>query len=566
MGHSSKSLPGVPQLRMRLLTKILSAASLLTGAATGQMAWPAPNADGSVPHSQAAVNDPRSHGVIGDQLLSLAETILLTNGDIDENALSAEEVAQLSGFGGDIAWAEINASVVPVVTLERPLPTIRDTPHGFTITGAGGTPTIDLRDSRGLIVESDFFDSTNVRYLGGAYGIQLSQRDTLFGSLFDRVVFEGQEIAGIQVVNTSPGHGTRVQVVQCRFVDVPTGIAFYDVGAGRVGRLEVFGDTRFTGCGTGIDVLTGSAGSLTLLFSDLTIVGGTTGIRVATPGPSARPVTVTGRYLDLDAASNAFWLEADPSARALMLVQASAFRSSASAFRAGPLGAHVDLTFQDSRTAGDVLLATGATGRIQATNAYSARGTWTLGSSGAAGSVSVADSLLRDTDVVTSGPQSITLANSCVEGGSVTGTAAAPLQIDDSFRGANTALGQHVTENRPLAAAQLGSFDAIPTLPALGTVLSLRADLPSGIDGFVLFARPNDSGAPPFSQPRIYCDLGTAVVLPTPLSGQAQLPIPIPAIPQLVGVELFFHLLAAPRPGTTAPPLALPPGRRVRIR
>ena len=111
----------------------------------------------------------------------------------------------------------------------------------------------------------------------------------------------------------------------------------------------------------------------------------------------------------------------------------------------------------------------------------------------------------------------------------------------------------------------LGSFDATPTLPALGTVLWLRADLPSGIDGFVLFGRPNDYGAPPFSQPRIYCDLGSAVMLPTPLSGQSQLPIPIPAAPQLVGVELFFHLLAAPRLGTTAPPLALPPGRRVRI-
>jgi hypothetical protein len=54
-------------------------------------------------------------------------------------------------------------------------------------------------------------------------------------------------------------------------------------------------------------------------------------------------------------------------------------------------------------------------------------------------------------------------------------------------------------------------------------------------------------------------------MLPTPLSGQTQLPVPIPAAPQLVGVELFFHLLTTPQPGTTAPPLALPPGRRVRI-
>ncbi|MGA0060345.1 MAG: hypothetical protein ACO3RU_12220 [Planctomycetota bacterium] len=550
---------------MRSLALILTSSALFAGPVLGQMAWPLPDAHGAIPHSQAAVNDPRSHGVIGDQLLSLAEAILLTNGEIDENALSAEEVAQLSGFGGDIAWAEINASVVPVVTLERPLPTIRDTPHGFTITGAGGTPTIDLRDSRGLVVESDFFDSTNVRYLGGAYGIQLSQRDTLFGTLLDRVVFEGQEIAGLQVINTSPGHGTRVQVVHCRFVDVPTGIAFYDVGSARTGRLEVFGDTRFTGCGTGIDVLTGSAGSLTLLFSGLSMAGGATGIRIATPGPSARPVTITGRYLDLTASARAFWLDADASARALMLVQSSAFQSPGSAFRAGPLGANVDLTFQDSRTDGDVFLATGSTGRIQAMNAFSAGGSWTLGSDNPTGVVQVSDSLLRDSAVGTAGNATIRLADSCLEGGSVAGRATALVAIDDSHRAATTTVGAHVTENRPLAAAQLGSFDATPTRPLLGTLLQLRADLPAGIDGFVLFGRPNDSGAPPFSQPRIYCDLGSAVVLPTPLSGQAQLPVPIPAAPQLVGVELFFHLLAAPQPGTTAPPLTLPPGRRIRI-
>jgi len=549
---------------MRLLAQILTSTALLAGPAFGQMAWPLLAEHGQIPHSQAAVNDARSHGVIGDQLLSLAETILLTNGDIDENALSAEEVAQLSGFGGDIAWAEINASVVPVVTLERPLPSVRDTPHGFTITGAGGTPTIDLRDSRGLVVESDFFDSTNVRYLGGAYGIQLSQRDTLFGSLFDRVVFEGQEIAGIQVVNTSPGHGTRVQVVACRFVDVPTGIAFYDVGAGRVGRFEVFGNTRFTGCETGIDVLTGSSGSMTLLFDGVSISGATTGIRVATPGPSARPTTLTARYLDLRASADAFWFEADPSARALMLVQASAFQSASNAFRVGPLGAHVDLTFQDSRVEGDAILATGAAGRIQTTNAYSARGTWSVGSSGS-GAVVVAESLLRDSDVTTVGTSSVTIADSCIEAGSVSGTPQAPLLIDDSHRAPTSTVGPHVTENRPLASPQLGSFDATPSNPALGTVLWLRTDLPGGVDGFVLFGRPSDYGAPPFSQPRIYCDLGSAVMLPTPLSGQTQLPVPIPAAPQLVGVELFFHLLTTPQPGTTAPPLALPPGRRVRI-
>src|SRR5690606_37951709 len=73
-------------------------------------------------HSRALINDPRSHGTIGDRLLSLREAILMTNRVIDENALSAEELAQLSGFGNDIAFADIDAQAVPVLTFERDLP------------------------------------------------------------------------------------------------------------------------------------------------------------------------------------------------------------------------------------------------------------------------------------------------------------------------------------------------------------------------------------------------------------------------------------------------------------
>src|SRR5690606_15299584 len=97
------------------------------------------------------INDPRSHGTIGDRLLSLREAILMTNRVIDENALSAEELAQLSGFGNDIAFADIDAQAVPVLTFERDLPIIEDSIHGFAIGSANGIPTLVMHDTRGIV-------------------------------------------------------------------------------------------------------------------------------------------------------------------------------------------------------------------------------------------------------------------------------------------------------------------------------------------------------------------------------------------------------------------------------
>ena len=69
--------------------------------ATAESARPRPPV-----HSVAYINDTRSHGAVGDQWLSLAEAILLTNRELDEHSLSAAEYAQLGGFGSDIAWAD----------------------------------------------------------------------------------------------------------------------------------------------------------------------------------------------------------------------------------------------------------------------------------------------------------------------------------------------------------------------------------------------------------------------------------------------------------------------------
>jgi hypothetical protein len=66
-------------------------------------------------HAIAFVNDPLSHGTLGDGLLSLNEAILLHNGTLLPSQLSAAEAAQLSlipgtGNTSDVTWISRRSS------------------------------------------------------------------------------------------------------------------------------------------------------------------------------------------------------------------------------------------------------------------------------------------------------------------------------------------------------------------------------------------------------------------------------------------------------------------------
>ena len=108
-------------------------------------------------HSLALINDARSHGQVGDRYLSLNESIQLSNQTLPLSLLSADELRQINGFG-DIAFAEIDARVVPLVTLERDLDPILDTYHGYLLGSSFGTATIDIGNTRGIRADSDFVD------------------------------------------------------------------------------------------------------------------------------------------------------------------------------------------------------------------------------------------------------------------------------------------------------------------------------------------------------------------------------------------------------------------------
>lgn len=543
---------------------LLLAAAITAAAAIGQAPWPLLSARPLPLHSQAAINDPRSHGVVGDRLLSLAEAILLTNRDIDENALSAEEVAQLSGFGGDIAWADINAAVVPVITLERNLPVIRDTPHGFQITGSNGLPVIELGDTRGIVARSDFFDVWEVKLRGGEQGIHLTQFDAIYGSTFEGVVFEGHGVVGLRVTLAQPGGNSRVQIAGCRFDNLRTGVLVEDLGDARSGRLEVFGGTRLNGCDVGIDLRLGRSGSLTVWANRVIATGCGEALRIAGAGGAPRRALVLeGRYLRLDGTRAAMMIDGDPLARTLLLLQQLDLTSPATALAIGDTGDFVDLTLQDSRLTGRTRLAGGTSGKILVENVEVDGGSLTLEASGAP--ITVGQSVLDGAAILSLGSSPVRILGSRAIGGTLAGTASAPMAFEDGHT-SGTSIGAHVSVLRPLPAPQLGVFDAAPLEPLVGTPVVVSVALPARLQGYLLFGQTADAPAPLGAGLRVYADAGALAMLPSTLTGTNQVTIPIPAVPALSGLDLFFHLAVAPQPGTIAPPLAMPPGRRVRVR
>ena len=512
-------------------------------------------------HSRAAINDPRSHGSVGDQYLSLAEAILLTNRQLDENSLSAAERAQLGGFGTDIAWGDIDASIVPVITLERDLPILIDTSHGFTVNGSNGIPVIELGDTRGLVAESDFVDFSNLHLRGGEHGISITQSDTLFGSLVSNVEFEGQGVAGLRLVSLVPNAAGRLQVNNCRFRGLPTGLTAHEAGSNRSSQLEIFGNTSFENCGVGVDLRLGPNGSQSLYLNAMTIRGCADAFRVSALGTPRRSLAADIRYCLFDGTSTGLTIAGSATANTLLVLAASELVGP-TAFRISPLGSRADVALLDTRTHGDFVFAGGGSGRLLIHNSHLVTGTLDLGAVGAP--ITIGETILDRIDLRAGGSSSLAVGDSRWIAGSAIGTTSAPITVSDSHT-QSTALGANVTVVRPLAAAPLGTFDAVPLEPATGSTLTLSLDLPAGLDAWITFGRTLEFGTT-LAGFRFYANPSALVTLPGNYSGQASVPIPIPNDPVLRGLDLFFQPIVFGQPGSGLPHTTVPPGRRVLIR
>ena len=519
-----------------------------------------------VDHTVAMVNDPRSHGQVGDALLSLNEVILLNKRALNSTALSAQEAAQITGFGTDVATADIDFTVVPKITCERDFDSIENTAHGMIVTGSNGTPTIDLAGTRGFLANSDFADFRNLVMENAAVAITLNQDSALFGTVVNNVTFRNISSTALLATMATSNAPTRLQVEESVFLSVPTAVEVFDTGANRIGSLW-FIDSEIQGGTNGVVVHLGPGGALNVKIDTSTITGTQNGIVFDRPtAVDTRQLALSSLHLTVRGAATAFSFEGHASVADQLTLRMSDLAGQTNALRLWPVGTRLQATVEDGRLDGGAELLTGTGTGILAANLRMKNGSLVAGSNGAP--VRITDTILEQVTTSTQGTARVTLDAARFMGGSVQGSVTAPLDVVGCHLGGAT-VGANAVVSGSLPAPQLGSMDVAPLQPRIGTSTTLQADLPPNLNGLWFFGLAETL---PFYGPRplhLYFWLQFVVVLPVAVTGQSQLVVPIPNDPTLTvsGLDAWVVQLAVlPSPGLSAPPLSIPPGRRLVMR
>ena len=541
---------------------LLLASCLLT-----HSAWACDYAPGprhAIAHSVAQVNDPMSHGALGDNLLSLNEAIQLYNRTITVAQLSPAEIMQLGGLGADIAWARIDASFVPGITIETDFDVILDWPHGLLIEGYNGEAVLDFSHSsgsHGFRSMSNFCNWRNLEIVGGTYGIDLQQTNAAFGgTVINNVLFDGQSQYGLRVTGSAANGWGRVLLGECEFRDTPVGIRLDENMAGRTTVLGIF-DTTFRGADVAIDCLLGSGGQATYLLEKLIIEGATTGLRIKRAAGADRMMNLEATHLSITA-NNCIEYEGSSvtdSELKLRMLNLTANAPDGEALHLGPLGSRLRGELSDCEMVGDVTVMIGGSPTNMAIhNARVADGSVVLGANWF-WPVQIDQSRFDNCSVTTTGHNPVVFTESCFVGGSVQGTTAAPIEMAACHLGATP--GNHVTENGGLLGEQLGSMSVVPVEPVLGGTVTLQPDLPGGLIGFFVLGAPATLVTEPLPGVRAYLDPTQSVVAVAFVQQQHATTLPIPTSLSLLNTNWICQLLVTPTGGTQAPDVQVPPGQ-----
>lgn len=513
-------------------------------------------------HSIAIVNDPRSHGILGDDKLSLNEVILLNQRQLHIAQLSVAEQGQILGAGPDVAWADIDIAAAPVITFERDLDLINDQPHGLVVASSSGRPTLLIGNTAGIVANCNYVNFLGLDFRGGATAITLTQTDALYGTIIAGCTFAGQTDTAVRVTLSGPG-ATHIEVENSEFKNLPKAIEVFDTGVGRRGSL-VIEKSKILGGQLGLVVHLGPGGTLFVNLERIDIAGTATAIAFDRPtATDTRRVTLSGLFARVAAGATAFSFQGHPQVADTLTLRMIDFATPGTALRLWPSGTQLQAVVDDSRLTGSAELLTGSTGTgIEIGNVRMRAGTLTMGSTGAR--LHVTDTVLNQVNTISQGNTAVQIDGSCFIGGSLSGQATAPVDVLTSYLG-GAAVGPHVQVTTALPLPQLGSMEMAPFEAQLGSSLTLRSDLPPGLAGLWLFGVAETL---PFIGPRpfhFYIFTSAHVALPVVARLQSTVQIPVPVAPPLLGWSFVAQLAVLPDPGVTAPPLSLPPGRRTTI-
>jgi len=519
-------------------------------------------------HAVAEVTDDRSHGVLGDGLLSLNEAIQLHNGTLLYHQLSPGEQASLQLIPGTgtslaIAWIDIDGSSVPVITIERDLDPILDTTYGLLIRGTNDPPVFDFSGpglQHGLRVFDRSVTLQDLVFAGGPYGVDAVQADVsgYAGLAMQRVQFVDQAQFGLRVLATTPAGVGRMVLSDCRFADCGQALLWEERGPDRLSIVELRGVT-IERVDIGCQFSLGAGGSARYTLDRLQVQARVTAVAIDRLLGGNRSLLVESTHLTAHAPT-ALRLLGD--GQALTWLEARMWDLQAPAGTALQLGggtAALAGSLEDFQLLGDLRIDIGGTSLPLELYNGRLRG-------GAVHLATTAQQSLRlDTTrwdgcaVQTSGSGAVTFHEACFVQSSLAGTAQAPVVVT---AGHLPFLGPHVTSTSPRPAPQLGSLAAVPALVPVGSVVALQVDLPAGLLGLLVlgFTDPAPQLLPrPF---HVYSLPGATVTLPGIYRLQQAYAWPLPNAPWFAGFDFTAQLIAVPDPGVSAPAIQLPPGRR----
>lgn len=530
----------------------------------------------------AHVDDPMSHGLVGDMMLSLDEAIRVANGTLAFGALSMAEQARFTGTGMVVDTIRIDSMMVPQITLQQPLTDVvgggmmgpRLVIEGMAMVGMGGKPRIVAGSlPHALALRSHSVTVMGLQIVGGQVGVDVRMASmgmptTEMAMLMD-CDLQGQTACGVRLHGTGMDE-SMLMAMRTSFRSMPTGWLVDDqtVGGSLMGEGEYL---DFDGVGIGCDVVENGMGNLSMwmLFRSKFTNGQTLARTRRSAGSSQQFMF---RFVHVDAQCDGDVVDVQGNAAGLTMVHHhhSDFVAGAThkAFSCWPRTAEFDIHGSEMRFVGDVSVAGNAfTMRVWQQNNEYRNGTVTYDVDGALPNL-LWNRYLNCSFVVPSTARSPVVLRSCeLVNTSVDGQSFfAPVSLQGCHRTGGAVLGM-ATEVTPAPARFLGTTTVTPVDPPIGGTVRVSTDLPIGIaavwDFVISYPRPTTTIEPV----RFYGDPSTMIVMPGLFVFQSQVDVPLPYNLALVGMEYYVQAIALPLLGQPyAPVYHLPRGGLMRPR
>ena len=530
----------------------------------------------------ATVDDPMSHGTVGDALLSLDEAIRIANGSLSVGQLSTAELARLAGTGVLVHRIVVDAATTPVITLQAPLADVDVVPgphyhveiHGMP-SGSGAMPEI-VGGSQARVFTLHTYNTSlhGLRITGGQVGIHAyMEHPTAPAAHMAHVMhceLAGQTTACVRV-QASGMQESMLMFEHCRLENAPVGFLLDDQVTGGMVMVEAE-RIEMDGVAIGCRVLENGSGanmSMFNLFRSSFVNGTTLAEKRRTPASTQQFMF---RIVFVDAVCSGHVLDCEGGANGLTMVHHhhSDFVAGTGqkAFWCWPRTAQFDVHGSEMVFAGDVAIAANLSSprMWQQNNTYRG-GTVTFDVDGAL------PNLLWNTfencvlEVPASARSPVVVRASHLDNTTVQGASfLAPVTLQGCWRQGGALTG-FASEQQIAPAAFLGTTEVSPPEPQVGTSVQLTTDLPHGIglvwDFALSFARPTTTMEPV----RFYGDPASVVVLPAFLLYQSTMTVPIPSTPALAGLEFYVQGISLPIFGQPwAPVYHLPRGQLILLR